>query len=350
MAPSPRAPLLEGGLLACAAAIAFGVTTPLVQRFGAGVGPFTTASLLYAGAVLAAMRLGPRPEGETPLDRTRIVRVVAISIFGSVLAPASLAWGLQRTGGVTASLLLHLEAPFTVLLATLLYREHLGRRLLVALVAMFSGGVVLALAGTGAVRLGWAALAIPCAALGWAIDNTLTRPLADHDPRQVVAWKGIVGASLGAVVALLSREPMPSLIAGLALLACGATGYGLSLRFYLLAQRRIGVARTGSIFAVAPFVGALAAWVAGDRSVGAATGVAALLFAAGIVLHLGERHGHHHTHEPLEHEHAHRHDDGHHDHVHDPPFVGEHVHPHRHDATSHDHPHADDLHHRHRHG
>ncbi|MEP7283480.1 MAG: EamA/RhaT family transporter, partial [Rubrivivax sp.] len=46
-------PALRGGLLALLAAVLFGVSTPLVQRFGAGVGAFTTAALLYAGAAAA---------------------------------------------------------------------------------------------------------------------------------------------------------------------------------------------------------------------------------------------------------------------------------------------------------
>ena len=40
--------------------------------------------------------------------------------------------------------------------------------------------------------------------------------------------------------------------AAVGLLVIGATGYGLSLRFYLLAQRAFGAARTGFVFAFAP--------------------------------------------------------------------------------------------------
>ena len=43
-------PAVRGGLLALLAATLFGISTPLVQRAGAGLGPFTTAALLYAGA------------------------------------------------------------------------------------------------------------------------------------------------------------------------------------------------------------------------------------------------------------------------------------------------------------
>ena len=44
----PSAPALRGGLLAVLAALLFGLSTPLIQRLGAGLGAFTTAALLYA--------------------------------------------------------------------------------------------------------------------------------------------------------------------------------------------------------------------------------------------------------------------------------------------------------------
>ena len=49
-------PALRGGVLALLAATLFGVSTPMVQRFGAGLGPFTTAALLYAGAAVVGAR------------------------------------------------------------------------------------------------------------------------------------------------------------------------------------------------------------------------------------------------------------------------------------------------------
>ena len=50
-------PALQGGLLALLAAALFGLSTPLVQRFGAGLGPFSTAALLYIGAAVVALLL-----------------------------------------------------------------------------------------------------------------------------------------------------------------------------------------------------------------------------------------------------------------------------------------------------
>jgi hypothetical protein len=135
----------------------------------------------------------------------------------------------------------------------------------------------------------------------------------------------------------------------LALLAVGASGYGLSLRLYLLAQRAFGAARTGSVFAFAPFIGAAVALALGDRSASSLMALGSALMLAGVLLHLAESHGHEHEHEALEHEHAHRHDDGHHDHWHEPMPEGSHSHRHRHPPTRHTHAHVPDAHHAHRH-
>src|SRR5688572_23630150 len=58
-------PALPGTLLALASAVAFGVTTPLVQRFGAGAGSFAVAALLYGGASLAGL-LSRSPDEAAP--------------------------------------------------------------------------------------------------------------------------------------------------------------------------------------------------------------------------------------------------------------------------------------------
>ena len=144
-------------------------------------------------------------------------------------------------------------------------------------------------------------------------------------------------------VAFARAEVPPRLDAAAGLVLCGATGYGLSLRLYLLAQRRIGAGRTASIFAVAPFFGAAVAFVATGDSPGPAVAMAVPLLALGTYLHLTEHHAHFHTHAGAFHEHAHRHDDEHHDHVHNPPVTGEHTHAHRHEPLTHEHSHGPDL-------
>lgn len=346
----PHRPALRGGLIALLAALLFGISTPLVQRFGQGIGSFSTAALLYAGAALVGALLRRTIGQEARVQRGDAKRLALMALFGAVIGPVALAWGLQRTSGASASLMLTLEAVFTAVLARLWYHETLDRRITLAMALLTLGGMVLvfdrAQAGAAA-ALGLVAVMLATAA--WGVDNTLSRAVADRDPGQVVMIKGALGTIATALLALAFGEPLPDLRPALTLLMVGATGYGLSLRFYLLAQRAFGAARTGSVFAFAPFVGALLAFILGDRSGSVWTLAGASMMVVGIVLHLAERHAHEHEHEPLEHEHAHSHDEAHHLHRHTPMPAGIHSHRHRHQPMTHSHPHVPDEHHAHMH-
>lgn len=345
-----RWPAVRGSLLAITAAVLFGISTPLLQKLGTGVGAFTTAALLYAGAAIVGALLRRRVEREARLERDDFPRLQAMAACGAVVGPVALAWGLQRTGATSASLMLALEAVFTALLAWRLYHETMGRRVWAAMLLLVVGGGVLVLdqGRTGSAQL-WGLLAVLLATAAWGLDNTLSRALAERDPGQVVLAKAVLGATATTLLAVGFGESLPTPGAMLGLVLIGATGYGLSLRFYLLAQRAFGAARTGSVFAFAPFIGAAFAVALGDRSAGWMIPAGGALMLAGVILHLAESHGHEHEHEAMEHEHAHRHDDGHHDHVHEHMPVDEHSHVHRHEPRRHSHPHVPDAHHTHRH-
>lgn len=343
-------PAVRGGLLALLAATLFGISTPFVQRAGLGLGPFSTGALLYAGAAIIGALLRQPVEREAAMRRSDLGRLALMALFGAGIGPVALAWGLQHTSGTSASLMLALEALFTAVLAHLLYREVMDRRVWMAMLLLLAGGVALVFDRglTGGMQ-GLGLLAVLGATASWGVDNTLSRPLAERDPGQVVFGKSLLGATITAVLAIVSAEPFPGWGAALGLLAIGASGYGLSLRLYLLAQRAFGAARTGSVFAFAPFIGALGAIALGDRSLSVGMAIGGLLMLAGVVLHLAESHGHEHEHHELEHEHAHSHDDGHHTHTHNPVPVGSHSHAHRHAPLLHSHPHVPDAHHTHEH-
>ena len=191
-----------------------------------------------------------------------------MAAVGAVIGPVALAWGLQHTSGTSASLMLTLEALFTAVLAWWLYRETMGRRVWAAMVLLVAGGILLVLdqgRDSGARLLGLLAVLVATAA--WGLDNTLSRTLAERDPGQVVLAKAVFGATATSMLAVGFGESIPAPGAALGLFVVGATGYGLSLRFYLLAQRAFGAARTGSVFAFAPFIGAAVAVALGDQSI-----------------------------------------------------------------------------------
>lgn len=124
-----------------------------------------------------------------------------------------------------------------------------------------------------------------------------------------------------------------------------------NLVLFVLALRHLGTARTGAYFSTAPFIGAVGAIGLLGEPVSAELAGAGALMAAGVYLHVTERHAHLHHHEPLRHAHGHRHD-AHHQHPHAPGVDPSepHTHEHAHEALRHDHPHDPDIHHRHGHG
>jgi drug/metabolite transporter (DMT)-like permease len=323
------------------------------------VDALAAAAFLYLGAgtfALGARAWRSRARREAAVTRSDVPRVLLVAVLGGIAGPALLVHGLATTNAIRASLLLTLEAPFTVILAAAFFGEHVSRRVWFAATFITAGAALLARPGPGAggagVVTGGATLGdlfVGFACLAWALDNTVSRGLADRDPLAVVAAKGLVGGALSLAVTALVHPA--SIQAGTVarLLLLGAMGYGLSLQLYLRAQRVVGAARTASVFATAPFVGVVVAVLAGAPWPGLGLAVSAGLMAVGIWLHVTERHRHAHTHGPIEHDHAHQHDDGHHGHSHEPMPVGPHAHFHRHEAVTHDHEHVEDVHHAHTH-
>lgn len=351
---SPRQ-IGPGAASAFAAAALFGASTPLAKALLGAVSPWLLAGLLYLGSGLGLLvvALGRailgRTAVEAPLRRADLAYLAAAVAAGGLVAPVLLMVGLTATRAASASLLLNLEAVFTLLLAALIFGEHIGLRIALGAAAILVGAALLSWSGPIG-EPGWGSLAIAGACLGWAADNNLTRKLSATDPLQIAMIKGLVAGTVNVVLALLLRAawPMPGAIAAAA--AIGFFGYGVSLAFFVLALRHLGAARTTAYFSTAPFVGAVIAVVLLGESVTFLFGVAALLMALGVAFQLTERHEHTHHHEAMEHAHRHIHD-AHHRHTHgphDPP--GEpHAHRHAHARLVHSHPHYPDLHHRHSH-
>jgi drug/metabolite transporter (DMT)-like permease len=238
----------------------------------------------------------------------------------------------------------------TSLLAWFVFKENFDRRIFLGMVLIVIGGIVLSWEQRPEFGVPWGSIAIVGACLCWAIDNNLTRKISASDAVQIAGIKGMVAGAVNLTIALVAGMQLPALASALLAGAVGFCGYGLSLVFFVLALRNLGTARTGAYFSIAPFVGAAISLVMLGDAPGAGFWIAGTLMAAGIWLHLTEKHEHSHTHEPMSHAHKHVHDE-HHQHQHDFPWDGKepHVHPHEHLPITHSHPHVPDIHHRHEH-
>ncbi len=343
----------RGAFLALLAAGAFGASSPILKRFLGDVPPLALSGLLYLGAGAAATlaAVARASPAEARLRGGDFAWLAAGIASGGVLAPALLLVGLARTTATSASLLLNAELPLTVLVAAVVFREAVGRRVALATLLVAAGGAALALepAHAGAAAPGRGALLVAGACVAWALENNLTRRIADRDPFAIVRWKGLAGGitslSLAAATGTLALPDAGRF--GLALLV-GGVSYGASIVLYTYAQRELGAARTAALYGLGPFLGAALALGLGDAP-SAPTALGAVAMAGGAWLLLTERHVHRHVHGAFVHEHRHVHDE-HHRHAHDGSEGPEpHTHPHVHEPLEHEHEHAPDLHHGHGH-
>ncbi|MBN9317020.1 MAG: DMT family transporter [Devosia sp.] len=346
--------LWPGVPLALGSAVLFGASAPLSKLLLGAVNPWMLAGILYLGAGVGLSffhvlrRAVGLPIVEAPLARQDFPWLAAVVLFGGVIGPLLLMFGLSLTSASTGSLLLNLEGLATMAIAWLVFRENVDRRLLLGALAILSGAVLLTWSGQS-VRFDAGAVLIAGACLAWGIDNNLTRKLSSADPVQIAMIKGLVAGAVNLGLALATGAIVPS--AGF-LLAGGVVGFfgiGVSLVMFMLGLRHLGTARTGAYFSLAPFIGAALALVLLGEPVTPSLLGAAALMAFGLWMHLTERHDHDHAHDVLEHAHRHVHDE-HHQHQHDGPVTEPHSHWHRHEPLRHTHPHYPDLHHRHGHG
>lgn len=349
-----RTPLLSLGVWqALAAAALFGASVPLAKTVLADFSPFAIAGWLYlgSGVGLALWWFATRRRArEAALARGDWPWLAGAILFGGVAAPTLLLWGLARVPAASASLLLNLEGVLTTLLAWFAFKENFDRRIAAGVVLITAGAVLLSWRGAPQAASVAGALAIAGACLAWALDNNLTRKIAAADPVQIAGLKGLVAGSTNLTLAAVLGARMPDAGSAATAAVIGFAGYGFSLVLFVLALRHIGTARTSAYFGAAPFVGAAAALLFLGEQVSVWFWPAALLMAAGLWLHLTERHAHFHRHERQTHAHRHVHD-SHHQHTHDFAWDGRepHTHPHTHEPLAHTHAHFPDLHHRHRH-
>lgn len=339
---------------ALAAAALFGASTPLAKLLGADTPPILLAGLLYLGSGLglALVRLvrdhGWQRSGLTAQEWPWLIGAI---VFGGVLAPVALMFGLTRTAAATASLMLNLESVLTAVLAWVVFKENADRRIVIGMLAIVLGGIVLSWPHSRSEAQDWIGpLAVAFACLCWAIDNNLTRKVCASDSLFIAGSKGLIAGVVNCSLALMIGVQLPTLSVLAPTLLVGFLGYGVSLVLFVLALRGLGSARTGAYFSTAPFLGAAVSILILGESISMLFLIAAALMALGVWIHLREHHTHEHQHDLLEHGHRHVHDE-HHRHEHDFEWDGAepHSHVHRHTPLRHSHPHFPDVHHRHEH-
>lgn len=333
------------------AAAAFGASAPAASVLAADMSAFALAGLLYLGAAVAVAPTVVRHRPSPAALRAAWPQVTTAVVAGGFAGPVLLVAGLARIDAASGSILLNLELAATVVLAATFFREHIGRRVWVGSALVVSAGVVLSWEPGAELSTGALLIAAACAC--WGLDNCVTARVEHLSPETVVLAKGVVAGSVSLALGLTVAGGSGGGLAAdhvLSALAIGAVGYGISITLWVKGARDLGAARAQVIFATAPFMGAVVAWIALAEAVTGPQVVAMVLAAAGVAVSLDSAHEHPHRHPPTTHDHEHVHPDDHHVHEHPDGFVGRHSHPHLHERELvHAHPHVPDLHHSHEH-
>ena len=339
------------------AAALFGISAPLSKLLLDGVDPIVLAGLLYLGAgsslglLLLVGRVLGRADREAGLGRRDLPWLIGAILAGGVAGPIFLLLGLQRTPAATTSLLLNFEVVATGLIAFALFRESVGRTTWIAIATIAVGGALLSFDASGGWGFSLGALLVLGACLAWGFDNNFTGRISLKDPKRIVAIKGLAAGAFSLALGLALGRPLPTLSRTLWALLLGTVSYGASIALFVQSLRRVGAARTGALFGMAPFVGVTLSLILFRQLPDLTFFLALPLMVLAAVLLAREKHEHKHIHTGLTHTHGHKHDDAHHEHSHSDDGVegSSHVHEHTHQDLTHSHAHTPDPHHRHAH-
>lgn len=336
------------------AALLFGINAPFSKLLLNQIHPLFLAALLYLGA-------GMGMTGLTILNKKRRIAskearitkkempAVVMMILLDIAAPIFLLLGINLTNSSTAALLGNFEIAATSMIAMIFFKEAIGRRMWMAIVFISLASVLLTITDATTINLSVGAVFVMLSCVCWGFENNCTRNLSIKDPVQVVIIKGF-GSGFGALlIAFVWGNLSGSILYLLLAMTLGFVAYGLSIFFYVKAQRGLGAARTSAYYAAAPFMGVLISWLVLKEPITGSFLMALAIMMVGTWLALSEDHEHVHKHQQETHDHSHSHDDGHHLHDNHPPIKGTHCHEHTHQNTVHSHCHLPDIHHRHMH-
>lgn len=243
------------------AAALYAISSPVSKVLLGDVSPTMMAALLYLGAGLGMLALGVIRQrvglgtSERRLTRRGLPYTVGM-IALDIAAPICLMAGLASTTAANASLLNNFEIVATSLIALLVFREAISRRLWLAIGLITLSSLILSFEDASSLNFSPGSLLVLAACVCWGFENNCTRMMSQSDPLEIVVLKGF-GSGLGSLaIAFAVGESLPAPLYVLGALLLGFLAYGLSIFFYVYAQRQLGAAKTSAYYAIAPFIGA----------------------------------------------------------------------------------------------
>lgn len=215
------------------------------------------AGLLYLGAGLGMLLLESlrHNKQEIPLTRQEFPFTIGMVVL-DIAAPIFLMIGLTKCSAANASLLNNFEIVATSIIAMIVFKEAISKRLWLAILLVTLSSILLSAEDIGSFSFSIGSAYVLLACICWGFENNCTRKLSSKNPAQIVIIKGL-GSGMGSLMLSLSiGERFFNICYILIAMLLGFVAYGLSIYFYIYAQRDLGAAKTSTYYAVSPFIGA----------------------------------------------------------------------------------------------
>lgn len=330
---------LKAIMFAFLAAVFYAINVPISKVLLQHVGPTTMAALLYLGAGIGIGMMSlfnkkdrEKAESLTKADLPYIVGMIVLDIA----APILLMLGISYGSSANASLLGNFEIVATTVIALILFKEAVTKRLWLAIGLITLSSVLLSFEGTDSFHFSYGSLLVIMATVCWGLENNCTRELSSKSTYQIVMLKGLCSGLGALVIALIKRESFPGIGYIAIALALGFVAYGLSIFMYVRAQNVLGAAKTSAYYAVNPLIGALLAFVFLSESLSWMYMIALIVMVIGSALVVVDTFIRQHDHE---HQHTFTHSHGGSTHTH----TVRHSHVHKHYLTEEKHRHRHSI-------
>ena len=336
------------------AAALYAISSPVSKLLLKEIPPTLMASFLYLGAGLGMSIVGfvknkiYKDKTEARLTKKELPFIIGMVTL-DIVAPIFLMFGLTLTTAASASLLNNFEIVATSLIALSIFRESISRRLAGAISLITVSSIILSIKDMSSFSFSFGSIFVLLACICWGLENNCTRRLSIKDPLEIVVIKGF-GSGIGALLISLALGQQTSNIPYIIIaLLLGFFAYGLSIFFYIYAQRDLGAAKTSAYYALAPFIGVGLSLIIFREIPTLSFIIALVIMIIGTYFASTEEHNHRHSHIVITHEHSHTHEDGHHNHIHNNANIKSHNHIHTHEEFTHSHKHTQEIHHSHAH-
>lgn len=272
-------------ILALAAAAFYAINVPFSKILLEHVEAKTMAALLYLGAGIGVgiMSIFAKSDTDERLGRKDMPYVIGMVVL-DIAAPIFLMLGISYGSSSNASLLGNFEIVATTLIALLIFKENVSKKLWKAILLITISSMILSFEGLDSFQFSYGSIFVLLAATCWGLENNCTRSISDKSTYQIVMIKGIFSGLGALLIAILTKEQIPNIKYMILALSLGFVAYGLSIFMYVRAQNTLGAAKTSAYYAIAPFIGALLSFVFLKEKLTYSYLIALIVMVAGTLL------------------------------------------------------------------